>query len=161
MNQKSDKIQLAYLIFFGWIFRSAGVPAAVQVESLQCYAFLCSLSQDKWQIELLAEFPSVLVPLAGDNQVWSFVSVTLWPCVYFFSFSANWQFIIVDKWLSSVTFFAVFFLRKCHRLKWFVCIFWIFFQTIRVAAMNCIDSLRTLWCHVERSGKKNGTLLSE
>ncbi|KAH1211465.1 Uncharacterized protein GmHk_14G039906 [Glycine max] len=77
-------------------FTEEGVPAAVQVESLQCYAFLCSLSQDKWQIELLAEFPSVLVPLAGDNQ------------------------------------------------------------TIRVAAMNCIDSLRTLWCHVERSGKKNG-----
>ncbi|TKY57272.1 U3 small nucleolar RNA-associated protein 10 [Spatholobus suberectus] len=78
-------------------FTEEGVPAAVQVESLQCYAFLCSLSPDRWQIELLAEFPSVLVPLAGDNQ------------------------------------------------------------TIRVAAMNCIDSLRTLWCHVERSGKKNGS----
>ncbi|RDX79717.1 hypothetical protein CR513_39830, partial [Mucuna pruriens] len=78
-------------------FTEEGVSAAVQVESLQCYAFLCSLSPDRWQIELLAEFPSVLVPLAGDNQ------------------------------------------------------------TIRVAAMNCIDSLRTLWCHVERSGKKNGS----
>ncbi|KAE9614797.1 hypothetical protein Lal_00036146 [Lupinus albus] len=49
-------------------FTEEGVPVAVQVESLQCYAFLCSLSQDRWQIELLAEFPSVLVPLAGDNQ---------------------------------------------------------------------------------------------
>ncbi|XP_028223610.1 uncharacterized protein At3g06530-like [Glycine soja] len=77
-------------------FTDEGVTAAVQVESLQCYAFLCSLSQDKWQIELLAEFPSVLVPFASDNQ------------------------------------------------------------SIRVAAMSCIDSLRTLWCHVERSGKKNG-----
>ncbi|KAG5069211.1 hypothetical protein JHK85_001588 [Glycine max] len=82
-------------------FTDEGVTAAVQVESLQCYAFLCSLSQDKWQIELLAEFPSVLVPFASDNQ------------------------------------------------------------SIRVAAMSCIDSLRTLWCHVEHSGKKNGTLLSE
>ncbi|KAH1239140.1 Uncharacterized protein GmHk_08G023642 [Glycine max] len=77
-------------------FTNEGVTAAVQVESLQCYAFLCSLSQDKWQIELLAEFPSVLVPFASDNQ------------------------------------------------------------SIRVAAMSCIDSLRTLWCHVEHSGKKNG-----
>ncbi|KAG4402850.1 hypothetical protein GLYMA_02G290200v4 [Glycine max] len=77
-------------------FTDEGVTAAIQVESLQCYAFLCSLSQDKWQIELLAEFPSVLVPFASDNQ------------------------------------------------------------SIRVAAMSCIDSLRTLWCHVERSGKKNG-----
>ncbi|KAG5043064.1 hypothetical protein JHK87_006979 [Glycine soja] len=50
-------------------FTDEGVTAAVQVESLQCYAFLCSLSQDKWQIELLAEFPSVLVPFASDNQV--------------------------------------------------------------------------------------------
>ncbi|KAI5444030.1 hypothetical protein KIW84_012591 [Lathyrus oleraceus] len=49
-------------------FTDEGVPAAVQVESLQCYAFLCSLSQDKWQTELLAEFPSILVPLAGDDQ---------------------------------------------------------------------------------------------
>lgn len=78
-------------------FTEEGVPTVVQVESLQCYAFLCSLSPDRWQIELLAEFPSVLVPLAGDNQ------------------------------------------------------------TIRVAAMDCIDSLHTLWCHVERSGKKNGS----
>lgn len=78
-------------------FTDEGVPAVVQVESLQCYAFLCSLSPDRWQIELLAEFPSVLVPLAGDNQ------------------------------------------------------------TMRVAAMNCLDSLHTLWCHVERSGKKNGS----
>ncbi|KAJ1389579.1 U3 small nucleolar RNA-associated protein 10 [Sesbania bispinosa] len=77
-------------------FTEEGIPAAVQVESLQCYAFLCSLSQDRWQIELLAEFPSVLVPLAGDNQA------------------------------------------------------------IRVAAMNCIDELRALWCRIEHSGKKNG-----
>jgi U3 small nucleolar RNA-associated protein 10 len=52
-----------------WIFYCVGVPAAVQVESLQCYAFLCRMSQDRWQTELLAEFPSLLVPLAGDNQV--------------------------------------------------------------------------------------------
>ncbi|KAI5402562.1 hypothetical protein KIW84_050244 [Lathyrus oleraceus] len=37
-------------------FIDEGVPAAVRVESLQCYAFLCSLSQDKWQTELLANF---------------------------------------------------------------------------------------------------------
>ncbi|XP_004517296.1 uncharacterized protein At3g06530-like [Cicer arietinum] len=49
-------------------FTDEGVPAAVQIESLQCYAFLCNLSQDRWQTELLAEFPSLLVPLAGDNQ---------------------------------------------------------------------------------------------
>ncbi|XP_015973198.1 uncharacterized protein At3g06530 [Arachis duranensis] len=49
-------------------FTEEGVPAAVQVESLQCYAFLCNLSQERWQVELLAEFPSILVPLAADNQ---------------------------------------------------------------------------------------------
>ncbi|KAI5410158.1 hypothetical protein KIW84_055585 [Lathyrus oleraceus] len=52
-------------------FINEGVPAAVQVECLQCYAFLCSLSQDKCQTELLAEFPSILVPLAGDDQTFS------------------------------------------------------------------------------------------
>ncbi|KAL5057800.1 hypothetical protein RYX36_029404 [Vicia faba] len=48
--------------------KDEGVPAAVQVESLQCYASLCSLSQDKWQAKILAKFPSILVPLAGDDQ---------------------------------------------------------------------------------------------
>ncbi|KAK7276819.1 hypothetical protein RIF29_17965 [Crotalaria pallida] len=57
-------------------FTEEGVPVAIQVESLQCYAFLCSLSQDRWQIELLAEFPSVLVPLAGDNQAIRIAAMT-------------------------------------------------------------------------------------
>lgn len=55
-------------LIFCLVFHCVGVPAAVQVESLECYAFLCSLSQDRWQIELLDEFTSLLVPLAGDNQ---------------------------------------------------------------------------------------------
>ncbi|CAK8538792.1 unnamed protein product [Lathyrus sativus] len=59
-------------------FTDEGVPATVQVESLQCYAFLCSLSQDKWQTELLAEFPSILVPLAGDDQT---VRVASMKCI--------------------------------------------------------------------------------
>lgn len=33
-----------------------------------------------------------------------------------------------------------------------------FFQNIRVAAMDCIDSLHTLWCHFEHAGKKNGNM---
>lgn len=49
-------------------FTEEGVPVEVQIESLQCFAFLCSLSQERCQFELLAEFPSVLVPLASDNQ---------------------------------------------------------------------------------------------
>jgi len=55
----------------------AGVSAAVQVESLQCYAYLCSLEPDNWKLGLLAEFPSVLVPLASDTQVQFFVSFIL------------------------------------------------------------------------------------
>ncbi|XP_028799979.1 uncharacterized protein At3g06530 isoform X2 [Neltuma alba] len=49
-------------------FTEEGVPVEVQVESLRCFAFLCSLSLERCQFELLAEFPSVLVPLASDNQ---------------------------------------------------------------------------------------------
>ncbi|KAL5057798.1 hypothetical protein RYX36_029402 [Vicia faba] len=59
-------------------FTDEGVPAALQVESLQCYASLCSLSQDKWQTELLAKFPSILVPLAGDDHT---VRVASMKCI--------------------------------------------------------------------------------
>ncbi|KAH9647907.1 hypothetical protein KPL70_025376 [Citrus sinensis] len=44
------------------------VPAAVQIESLHCFTFLCSQADDSLLFELLAEFPSVLIPLASDNQ---------------------------------------------------------------------------------------------
>lgn len=46
-----------------------GVPVGVTIESLRCFAFLCSHSEDRLLIQLLAEFPSVLIPLASDNQV--------------------------------------------------------------------------------------------
>ncbi|KAH7537802.1 hypothetical protein FEM48_Zijuj03G0131900 [Ziziphus jujuba var. spinosa] len=54
-------------------FLSVYVPVAVQVESLHCYTylcspFLCSRSEDGLSIQLLDEFPSVLVPLASCNQ---------------------------------------------------------------------------------------------
>lgn len=86
---------------FCWVFQYAGVPVAVQVESLRCYAFLCSLSQDRWQIELLAEFPSVLVPLAGENQVCFFYSFTSWPllCISVSPFLHTLN-LFVYKWFS-------------------------------------------------------------
>ncbi|KAK3026432.1 hypothetical protein RJ639_041444 [Escallonia herrerae] len=41
---------------------------AVRVESLYSFAFLCSQSEESLLLQLLAEFPSVLVPLSSDNQ---------------------------------------------------------------------------------------------
>ncbi|CAJ1971385.1 unnamed protein product [Sphenostylis stenocarpa] len=96
-DQCISKIRDMFVFFASSKLKNAfRVPGAVQVESLQCYAYLCSLQPDSWITGLLAEFPSILVPLACDNQ------------------------------------------------------------NTRVAAMNCIDSLYTLWCHFEHSGKKNG-----
>lgn len=51
------------------MFTFVDVPAAVQIESLHCFTFLCSQADDSLLFELLAEFPSVLIPLASDNQV--------------------------------------------------------------------------------------------
>lgn len=47
-------------------FLTEDVPAEVQIQSLQCLAFLCT--QTYVGSDLLAEFPSVLVSLASDNQ---------------------------------------------------------------------------------------------
>ncbi|XP_015877759.3 uncharacterized protein At3g06530 isoform X1 [Ziziphus jujuba] len=59
--------------FLSSLFTEEDVPVAVQVESLHCYTylcspFLCSRSEDGLSIQLLDEFPSVLVPLASCNQ---------------------------------------------------------------------------------------------
>ncbi|KAL6953442.1 hypothetical protein U1Q18_049731, partial [Sarracenia purpurea var. burkii] len=41
---------------------------AVQVESLHSFAFLCSQLDESLHFQLLAEFPSLLVPLSSENQ---------------------------------------------------------------------------------------------
>ncbi|KAI8563564.1 hypothetical protein RHMOL_Rhmol03G0119100 [Rhododendron molle] len=47
---------------------STCVSVAVQVESLHCFVFLCSLLNESLHFELLGEFPSLLVPLSSDNK---------------------------------------------------------------------------------------------
>ncbi|KAK9913977.1 hypothetical protein M0R45_037776 [Rubus argutus] len=49
-------------------FFTEDVPVAVQVESLHCFSYLCLHSEVRLPIQFLAEFPSLLVPLASCNQ---------------------------------------------------------------------------------------------
>lgn len=151
-----------------WIFYCVGVPAAVQVESLQSYAFLCSLQQNRWQTELLAGFPSLLVPLAGDDQVRVFAGFTYWLCIFSCYLLAAYIWLLTNGFLFFyclchliICWMFSWFLRKYGLLKWYICIFWNSLQSVRDASMKCTDALRTLWCRIESSGEKNGTSLSE
>ena len=54
-----------------------GGPVAVKLESLRCFSFLCSHLQDNLLIQF---FPSVLVPLASDNQVPMQIIITFSYC---------------------------------------------------------------------------------
>lgn len=54
-----------------------GGPVAVKLESLRCFSFLCSHLQDNLSIQF---FPSVLVPLASDNQVSMQIIITFSDC---------------------------------------------------------------------------------
>jgi hypothetical protein len=56
-------------MFLSWIFHLADISITVQVESLHCLAFLCSEPDDRLLLQLLFNFPSLLVPLASDSQV--------------------------------------------------------------------------------------------
>ncbi|KAK9292213.1 hypothetical protein L1049_020175 [Liquidambar formosana] len=62
------KCKISPVRFLSKFFTEEGVSIAVQVESLHCFAFLCSQSEDGLPFQLLAEFPSILVPLSGKNQ---------------------------------------------------------------------------------------------
>ncbi|KAF6149895.1 hypothetical protein GIB67_008616 [Kingdonia uniflora] len=61
--------------FLSKIFTGEGFPVAVQVESLLCFATICSelasskKSRKNINMQLLHEFPSILVPLSSDNKV--------------------------------------------------------------------------------------------
>ncbi|XP_044468232.1 uncharacterized protein At3g06530-like [Mangifera indica] len=63
-----SKCKVSPVHFLTRLFTEEDVPHAVQMESLHCFAFLCFQSDDRLLFELLAEFPSILVPLASDNQ---------------------------------------------------------------------------------------------
>ncbi|KAM7273255.1 hypothetical protein ACFE04_027919 [Oxalis oulophora] len=54
-----------FLAHFLPLLFAEDLPVEVQVESLHWFAFLCSQLDDRL---LLAKFPSILVPLASDNQ---------------------------------------------------------------------------------------------
>ncbi|KAK8344000.1 hypothetical protein V6Z12_A07G051700 [Gossypium hirsutum] len=62
------KCKVSPVRFLSRFYTAEEVPAAVQVESLHCFSFLCSQLNDRLPFELLAEFPSLLLPLTSDNQ---------------------------------------------------------------------------------------------
>ncbi|XP_059627802.1 uncharacterized protein At3g06530 [Cornus florida] len=74
--------------FLSKFFTEEGVSVTVQVESLYCFAFLCSQSEESLFFKLLVEFPSILVPLSSDDQDIRTAAMncieglcTLWPRV--------------------------------------------------------------------------------
>ncbi|XP_038993491.1 uncharacterized protein At3g06530-like isoform X2 [Hibiscus syriacus] len=62
------KCKVSPVRFLSSFYTAEEVPAAVQVESLHCFSFLCSQLNDRLPFELLAEFPSLLLPLTSNTQ---------------------------------------------------------------------------------------------
>ncbi|KAH7557345.1 hypothetical protein JRO89_XS11G0129200 [Xanthoceras sorbifolium] len=62
------KCKSSLVHFLSRFFTEEDVPLAVQIESLHSFAFLCYQTDNRFLFELLADFPSVLVPLASDDQ---------------------------------------------------------------------------------------------
>lgn len=56
-------------MFLHSVFHCTDIPVAVQIESLHCLAFLCLEPDDRLLFQLMANFPSLLVPLASASQV--------------------------------------------------------------------------------------------
>ncbi|XP_068328989.1 uncharacterized protein At3g06530-like [Pyrus communis] len=62
------KCKVSAVCFLPKFFTEEDVPVAVQVESLNCFTYLCRQPEVRLPIQLLAEFPSVLVPLDSYDQ---------------------------------------------------------------------------------------------
>ncbi|KAG8390231.1 hypothetical protein BUALT_Bualt01G0062300 [Buddleja alternifolia] len=60
------KIPLARIVLK--LFTEEGVSDAAQIGSLRSFGHICSQLDDSLALQLLEEFPSVLVPLSSDNQ---------------------------------------------------------------------------------------------
>ncbi|XP_065871790.1 uncharacterized protein At3g06530 [Euphorbia lathyris] len=63
-----SKCRVSPIDFLSGFFTEEDIPVAVQVESLHCLAFLCLEPDDRMLLQLLANFPSLLVPLACGSQ---------------------------------------------------------------------------------------------
>ncbi|XP_021654039.2 uncharacterized protein At3g06530 isoform X1 [Hevea brasiliensis] len=68
LHYLATKCKISPINFLSGFFTDEDFPVAVQVESLHCLAFLCLEPDDRLLFQLLANFPSLLVPLASDSQ---------------------------------------------------------------------------------------------
>ncbi|XP_047327149.1 uncharacterized protein At3g06530 [Impatiens glandulifera] len=82
--------------FLSRFFTEEGIPLAVQLESLRSFMFLCSQSDEGLLVQLLAEFPSLLVPLSSDIQD---VRAAAMKCIE--SLSALWPRVNLSKYKTS------------------------------------------------------------
>uniref|UniRef100_A0A6N2JZM9 BP28 C-terminal domain-containing protein n=1 Tax=Salix viminalis TaxID=40686 RepID=A0A6N2JZM9_SALVM len=62
------KCKISPIDFLSGFYTNEDISIAVQVESLHCLTFLCSEPDDRLLLQLLFNFPSLLVPLASDSQ---------------------------------------------------------------------------------------------
>ncbi|KAG6781264.1 hypothetical protein POTOM_014155 [Populus tomentosa] len=62
------KCKISPIDFLSGFYTNEDISITVQVESLHCLAFLCSEPDDRLLLQLLFNFPSLLVPLASDSQ---------------------------------------------------------------------------------------------
>ncbi|KAJ6933914.1 hypothetical protein NC651_009094 [Populus alba x Populus x berolinensis] len=62
------KCKISFIDFLSGFYTNEDISITVQVESLHCLAFLCSEPDDRLLLQLLFNFPSLLVPLASDSQ---------------------------------------------------------------------------------------------
>ncbi|GAB2286469.1 hypothetical protein Dimus_020868 [Dionaea muscipula] len=60
--------RISSISFLSQFINEEGFSPEVQVESLHLFNLLCSRSDESFGLQLLAEFPSVLVPLSSDIQ---------------------------------------------------------------------------------------------
>ncbi|KAL3650395.1 hypothetical protein CASFOL_006798 [Castilleja foliolosa] len=67
------------------LFTEEGISYAAQIESLQSFSNVCTQLDEGLAFQLLADFPSVLVPLSSDNQN---VRVAAMSCIE--ELSASW-----------------------------------------------------------------------
>lgn len=121
-------------VLFSLLTCSAGLQSAVGIESLRCFSLICSQSKDALSLELLAEFPALLVSLSNENQV-------LYSLAYCLS-SENCHELQLPSLVMILSF------SLCT-------------QGVRTAAMECLEGLHTLCAKADVSGKKNGITQSE
>ncbi|KAL0799472.1 hypothetical protein Bca101_054647 [Brassica carinata] len=68
LHYRVREAKVCPVLFLTRLLLREDVPHRVQIESLNCFLYLCTSGNSEWSIQMFSSFPVLLVAMSSDNQ---------------------------------------------------------------------------------------------